>query len=77
MRQSAAPAAAPPADQSAQGAVAAEPRPGHGASVGPAIVDGHDFEVLVSRSAVTVLVLDAGVGKVDVAVVVVKFRPLW
>jgi len=45
--------------------------------VGPAIVDGHDFEVLVSRSAVTVLVLDAGVGKVDVAVVVVKFRPLW
>ncbi|MBY0496319.1 MAG: hypothetical protein K2Y23_19090 [Cyanobacteria bacterium] len=38
--------------------------------MGAAIVAGHDLEILVPRAAVSVLVLDPGVRKPDVTVVV-------
>jgi hypothetical protein len=48
------------------------PKPGlrNGAGMGAAIVRGHDLDVLVPTPAIATLVLDAGIGKVHVTVVV-------
>jgi hypothetical protein len=43
---------------------------GGGAGMGPAIVRGHDLDVLVPTPAIAILVLDARIGKVHVTVVV-------
>src|SRR5687767_8973780 len=58
------------ADHAADRSIAAEARPGDGAGVGAPIVAGHDFEVLVTGQPTAVLILDARIREVNVAVVV-------
>src|SRR4051812_5456193 len=50
--------------------VTPKPGPGGGTGMGPAIVRGHDLDVLVPMPAIAVFVLDARIGKVHVTVVV-------
>src|SRR5512144_2345977 len=57
-------------DDAADGPIATEPRTRDGARVRAAVVVGHDLEVLVTRTAVAVVVLDACVGEVHMPVVV-------
>ena len=63
-------AATASADHPTDHGVTPEPGLGGGAGMGAAIVRGHDLDVLVPTPAIAVLVLDAGIGKVHVPVVV-------
>ena len=50
--------------------VTPKPGLGGGAGMGAAVVRGHDLDVLVPTPAIAILVLDAGIGKVHVTVLV-------
>ena len=64
------PSAAATADPASGREIASESGLGCAASVGPAIVAGHDLKILVPRAAISVLVLDPRVRKPDVPIVV-------
>lgn len=59
-----------PTEHAADCPIATEPGSGDGPGVGAAVMAGDDLDVLVPRSAVPVLVLDASIGEVNVAVVI-------
>lgn len=69
MRGAPAPATAS-ADHSGDNGIAPEPGLGGGPGMGAAIMRGYDLDVLALRSAVTVLVLDSGIRKLHMPIVI-------
>jgi hypothetical protein len=64
--------AAATADRASEGEVAGESGLGGAAGVGATIVAGHDLEILMTRTAVAVFVLDTGIREPYVPIVVRK-----